>query len=114
MKKRGLCQEREHCKAGCVRANRPDCPAEGKYWRDENTCVEAEECPCMHERTDEYVKPNQNVDEEWGSCQCVHNFYTCRENDKKSKYIGDIYGLVGNRSRLHDTNTPPAACKLKL
>ncbi|XP_030375562.1 hemocytin [Scaptodrosophila lebanonensis] len=79
LRKRGLCQTREHCKSGCVDKNRPDCPKLGKYWRDEDTCVYADECPCM-DKADLYVKPHGPVVSEREVCQCIDNAFTCVPN----------------------------------
>uniref|UniRef100_A0A1I8MML0 Hemocytin n=2 Tax=Musca domestica TaxID=7370 RepID=A0A1I8MML0_MUSDO len=76
--KRGLCKEGELCKPGCVPATRPECSA-GKYWRDENTCVEADACPCM-DKTEKYVQPHMPFVGEWEICQCLDNAYTCLPN----------------------------------
>ncbi|XP_037934058.1 hemocytin isoform X2 [Teleopsis dalmanni] len=77
--KRGLCKKGEHCKPGCVDKNRPNCRGERKYWRDENTCVNADECPCM-DKNEDYVKPHMPVIGEWEVCQCIDNAYTCVPN----------------------------------
>lgn len=79
LKKRGLCQQGEHCKPGCVDAKMPDCQKLRKYWRDENTCVEADECPCM-DKQEKYVQPHMPVIGEWEDCQCIDNTFTCVPN----------------------------------
>ncbi|CAD7005477.1 unnamed protein product [Ceratitis capitata] len=60
LRKRGLCQKGEHCKRGCVDKRRPDCHAIDKYWRDEDTCVEMDQCPCM-DKSEKYVQPHMLV-----------------------------------------------------
>ncbi|ALC44456.1 Hml, partial [Drosophila busckii] len=56
-RKRGLCQADEHCKPGCVDKLRPDCPKLGKFWRDEDTCVQSDECPCMDSSENIQIMP---------------------------------------------------------
>jgi len=79
LRKRGLCQRGEHCKPGCVDKLRPDCPKMGKYWRDEDTCVHADECPCM-DKSERYVQPHNPVIAEFEICQCIDNAFTCVPN----------------------------------
>lgn len=79
LKKRGLCQPGEHCKPGCVDKLRPDCPEQGKFWRDEDTCVHADECPCM-DKAEHYVQPHKPVLGEFEVCQCIDNAFTCVPN----------------------------------
>nr|XP_014086275.2 hemocytin [Bactrocera oleae] len=80
LRKRGLCQKGEHCKRGCVDKNRPDCFSVGKFWRDENTCVEMDECPCM-DKSEKYVQPHMLVTGEEEVCQCIDNAFTCIPNE---------------------------------
>ncbi|SPP76371.1 hemocytin [Drosophila guanche] len=79
LRKRGLCQPGEHCKPGCVDQQRPDCHQLGKYWRDEDTCVHADECPCM-DKAEHYVQPHKPVFGEFEVCQCIDNAFTCVPN----------------------------------
>lgn len=79
LRKRGLCQLNEHCKPGCVDSKRPDCAKLGKFWRDEDECVQADECPCM-DKAEQYVQPHKPVVGEWEICQCIDNTFTCVPN----------------------------------
>uniref|UniRef100_A0A1I8Q8K8 Hemocytin n=1 Tax=Stomoxys calcitrans TaxID=35570 RepID=A0A1I8Q8K8_STOCA len=76
--RRGLCKEGEHCKGGCVPSKRTECPP-GRFWRDENNCVEADACPCM-DSSEKYVQPHMPFVGEWEVCQCLDNAYTCLPN----------------------------------
>ncbi|KAH8270632.1 hypothetical protein KR018_012544 [Drosophila ironensis] len=79
LRKRGLCHPREHCKPGCVDKHRPDCHKQDMYWRDENTCVHADECPCM-DKAERYVQPHEPVVGDFELCQCIDNAFTCVPN----------------------------------
>lgn len=57
-------------------AKRPNCAAEGKFWRDEHTCVDYDECPCM-DKSEKYVQPSMPVINDLEVCQCIDNSFTC-------------------------------------
>ncbi|XP_037900754.1 hemocytin [Glossina fuscipes] len=98
LKKRGLCKEGEHCRPGCVPKERADCQDGGKFWRDENTCVEADECPCM-DQSEKYVQPHMPFVGELEVCQCIDNAYTCVPN----KVVVVTLAPVTNATPITDT-----------
>ncbi|XP_046866604.1 hemocytin-like [Drosophila willistoni] len=109
--RRGLCKPNEHCKPGCVPKKRPDCKALGKFWRDDATCVDKDDCPCLDDHRDVYVKPHDTIITAQFDCQCVYNRFICvpKETTTETPPIG------GNATTtpvpiLPTTLTPPILC----
>ncbi|XP_034481426.1 hemocytin [Drosophila innubila] len=109
LRKRGLCQRGEHCKPGCVDKLRPDCPNMGKYWRDEDTCVHADECPCM-DKSEKYVQPHSPVIAEFEICQCMDNAFTCVPNKPEPTPVPTPLPFEPAVPIIPVTLTPPMHC----
>ena len=96
--------------------DRPDCPALGKYWRDENTCVEVDQCPCM-DKTEKYIQPHMPFMGEWEVCQCIDNAYTCVPNkivEPTKAPVTDVTPVANNITVIPITVTPPKHCDPEL
>ncbi|KAH8249445.1 hypothetical protein KR032_009614, partial [Drosophila birchii] len=109
--RRGLCKPGEHCKGGCVPQKRPDCRALGKFWRDEHTCVDQDDCPCLDHRDDKYVQPHRIITTDFEDCQCVFNQFVC-----VPKKTTTVRPPIGDRTSttpiptIPTTLTPPVLC----
>ncbi|XP_002132784.3 hemocytin-like [Drosophila pseudoobscura] len=109
--KRGLCNPGEHCKGGCVPKKRPDCRALGKFWRDENTCVDQDDCPCLDDDNDKYVQPHGIIINDQFDCQCVFNQYVCvpKKTTTEAPPIGG-HTTTTALPLIPTTLTPPVLC----
>ncbi|XP_065200216.1 hemocytin isoform X2 [Planococcus citri] len=73
LNKKGLCLSSKSCIPGCV--NVP-C-AKDKFWRDESTCVDQQECTCAT-NNGSLAKPGAVIFEnDCKTCQCINNEYGC-------------------------------------
>ncbi|KAH8413492.1 hypothetical protein KR009_011769 [Drosophila setifemur] len=109
--RRGLCKPGELCRTGCVPKKRPDCRALGKFWRDEKTCVDKDDCPCLDDRNDKYVQPHRIISNDEEDCQCVFNQFVCVP--KKTTTPTPPIGGGSTTTQLPiipTTLTPPILC----
>ncbi|XP_055854171.1 hemocytin [Episyrphus balteatus] len=126
LSKRGLCNPGDLCKPGCVDETEPNCPGLNKMWRDKDTCVEIDECPCMSS-DEKYVKPHsvyqQNVSGSVETCQCIDNTYFCKgivEPIEITTKLPEIVNLHSEPSTeeplfiIPTSSTPPLRCDPEL
>ncbi|CAN7937256.1 unnamed protein product, partial [Ixodes hexagonus] len=68
------CLEEDGCLPGCRPASGCERP---KFWHDYATCVEEEDCSCMH--GGQVIPANQVVEEDCQSCICQRNKVVCSD-----------------------------------
>ncbi|XP_070069456.1 hemocytin-like [Drosophila takahashii] len=108
--RRGLCKPGEHCRAGCVPKKRPDCRSLGKLWRDEDTCVDQDDCPCLDDRNDKYVQPHRIITTDLDDCQCVFNQFVCVPRITTTEFPPIGGRTTTTPPTIPTTLTPPTLC----
>ncbi|XP_026826604.1 hemocytin isoform X2 [Ooceraea biroi] len=76
LRTQGHCSDDNNCIAGCVSIDRPVCPPH-RFWRDDTTCVEANDCPCKSHDGGSVAPGAVRKESDCEICQCINNYYTC-------------------------------------